>query len=195
MLKSNIERLCQEIKILNDSLKKEIKKYYWEKLLSFLEINKLDDNIKFKNSILKITFTFSKGTKNNNWSILYIHYTKNYNTANYCFSETSEDEIRSDNQDIQKKSRISFGYMNGKYFIKPNFRELKVYKDDNLPRLYNLDYEYELGLFGDDLDILLKKYSDNYNIPEWMAVSFLTQIRKQKKMPIDIIKYFVDYDK
>ena len=73
------------------------------------------------------------------------------------------------------ENTIMFGKSN-KYFIKKNKKfvddvNLHVYKNKTTDELYivNKDYEYELDL--DEQKLLVTKYSKNYNIPEWFAIT------------------------
>jgi len=205
-------RLIEEIKEKQSLLDDHTKKYYWNRLLKLvlpsanlhtsLSLDEDDDRNPYIDTIVKIRFIFSifslsnneNSKSNNDWKILYTHKTKHYNTSNYCLNDSSEDDLRRRNDDGLKITKISFGYENGTYFINTRNKEIKVYICEFLPYTYNSDYEYEIGIFGEDVDSLMEKYVDNYNIPEWIAISCFLKIRERKISPDQVYKYFTDIE-
>jgi len=169
-----ILKLIAEIKEKQFLLDNHIRQYYWDKLLKLILLS--NDRNSYVDTIDKIHFIFS--LSNDNWKITYTHKTKHYNTSNYCLNSSSEDDLRKRNDNGLKITKIIFGYEDGTYFIKTKNKEIKVYMCELLPFIYNSDYEYEIGIFGEDVDDLMKKYSYNYNIPEWLAISCFLKIRK-----------------
>jgi hypothetical protein len=172
-----ILKLMSEIKKKQEKLDEYIKNYNWLKLQKFILNNKNDS---YLNTIDDIVFKFYLSQQSDDWKITYIHKTKYYNTSNYCLNYTSENDLRGRNNDGLKITKIKFGYKNKNYFMKTKNKEIRVYTHDFLPYIYNSDYEYEIGIFGEDVDFLIKKYANNYNVPEWLAISCFLEIIKKK---------------
>ena len=187
MTSSIILKLFNEIKEKQYLLDDHIKKYNWDHLIRLISI---EDKNSYLRTIKKITFEFQTSQ---NWKIAYIHETNHYNTSNYCLNDSSEDELRNRNVDGLETTKIAFGYTDGSYFIKTKNEEIKVYMPKGIPYVYNSDYEYEIGVFGEDVDDLMKKYSYNYNIPEWLAISCFLKIREKRMSSVDIYNYFTSW--
>jgi len=125
----------------------------------------------------------------NTWQISYVHYTKSYNPVDYLYStntDSDNDVIENQEADVSKpegstpdknefsrkhkKTRIVFGKA-AKYFIKGGV-QLNIYRNTTGEiRITNPDYEFDLDL--DEQRSLSRTYSENYNLPEWFAISVL----------------------
>lgn len=185
-----IHDIINDIKRKEKELDKHLLKYYKNVLMDFVNISQ---NNHFLSTIRHIKFNFPKKTSHTDWKITYIHETEHYNTANYCYDIASESELRRKNTDNTRRFKVIFGYKGGKYFINMKNTEISLYTN-KYPFLYNLNYEYEIGVYGEDVDHLIKRYSRNPNIPEWLAIKFFLLIRKREITPDkiwDIMKIII----
>lgn len=107
----------------------------------------------------------------NTWQLSYLHNTLNFNANDYANNEDSEDnENESKTLSTMKETRIIFGKLN-KYFIKGGIK-LNVYRNTaGELRVHNPDYEFDLDL--EEQRILVREYSSNYNLPEWLAIKIM----------------------
>jgi hypothetical protein len=120
------------------------------------------------------------------WDISYIHTTNDYNSNDYNFDIESEDE-----SDVRLKiSNVHFGKAK-KYYIKGNgIRQsrFKLYKNSRKDlRIINTDYDIELDM--DEQFELIGKYSENKNIPEWLAIKVFLHICENEWQDQHIINY------
>lgn len=124
------------------------------------------------------------------WYISYLHHTDNYNVNDYILHEDSEVE----NEDKAKDTNITFGYetQNGKpkYYIKGNSQtRFKVYRTNKKSlSIVNTDYDVDLDI--DEQTELIEKYSNNNNIPEWLALKILLYFRENEWENSNIVAYF-----
>ena len=107
--------------------------------------------------------------------IVYTHRTESYELNDYCLNEESESEEGSN--PITKETRIEFGYCDGKFYINGK-TPIHVYSKRDVPHIpytYSSTYEHEL----DDCSqaLLLDKYLDNKNIPEWLVIGFFKALK------------------
>ena len=192
-LKKKINNLSEDMGEKQKELEILILEFFKIKIKKFISLNLSEKENTYWNTIKSFYFSqcgFSNIENNNNaWKCIYIHETDNYIINNYCINEESEDE---DLLPCFKRTKICFGYNNGKYFIQnDSFRELNdiinVYTRKKLPYLYNLEYE---NICEIDTDDIMEIYSNNIDIPEWLLIKFLLQINHHKYYPSKIKRYF-----
>jgi len=148
-----------------ESLKKEIinlEKTLSQKRSQFfrLRLFKLVNFVGISSIIGDIEFDIDE-----NWSITYTHYTDKYDENNYIYD--SDSELETDPR--PKTTKITFGNNEG-YFIQGNHGDrFIIYRNSkNILRIVNADYTAEIGIA--DQTELVKNYSNNINIPEWLAI-------------------------
>lgn len=189
---NNIYKIMDEIKnkiilLLNEIEKKQydlkilLSEFFIDRVKSFLIFDPDNDN---DNEIYKTVKSFYFSQNDNEWKCKYIHKTNNYTFNNYCIDSESEDDVMNP---YPKKTKISFGYINGKYYIKCENDDIKVYTRKNLPKLFSLEYEYQSSMSQYEI---MNIYSKNKNIPEWLAIRFLLQVFRQKFFPEKVKNYF-----
>lgn len=113
------------------------------------------------------------------WQITYTHQTNNYSSAMYSYNESESDDDHTSEMEsaddhsavksgIQKETRITFGKSN-KYFVRGGIK-LHVYRNTaGELRVINPEYEFDLDL--DEQKKLVREYSENYDLPEWFAIT------------------------
>jgi hypothetical protein len=118
------------------------------------------------------------------WCISYNHETHNYDTSDYAYNEDSADE----NNNVRFNScKISFGKTK-KYFIKGGIA-LNIYRiSSGELRITNPDYDFDIDI--EDQYNLMKTYSKNYNLPEWLAIKMILYISDNKWDDQSIINHF-----
>jgi len=125
------------------------------------------------------------------WIISYNHLTKEYNENNYINDIDSEVET----EIYEKNTNIKFGFKKIKshdvlrHFItgNPN-QKFKVYRNSKkILSIINTQYELELDI--DEHISLIEKYSNNLNIPEWLALKTFLFIRSNELSDKDFISY------
>lgn len=153
-------------------------------LMRFLKIIKSSEEELLAGGVSNLEFHITP----NEWKISYDHETDNFNGNNYNYHSDSDDE---EIKDRIKISNVEFG-MARKYYIKgTNIRStrFKIYKNSKKElRIINADYDIELDL--DDQYSLVKKYTNNYTIPEWVAIRFFLYMAKNDLESEDIINHF-----
>ena len=207
--------LIQDIFVLSKEI--DEKKYKLKTLLSKFFMNKVKLFISFdltndESSFYKTIQLFHFSPNRNGWKCHYIHETSSYSLNNYCIDSdsedivdledtTSEDVIEVKDVDVidvievkddmpkpyYKKTKISFGYKNGKYYLDCKNGDIKVFTSNNLPKLYSLSYEYAANV--DQYDVM-NQYTRDKNIPEWLAIRFFLQVYRHKYYVEKINKYF-----
>jgi hypothetical protein len=121
------------------------------------------------------------------WSIRYTHYTPCFNWFNYNYiDDDTEEKFYDDDKPIAKHSEIVFG-KNKTYFIHGGLK-FNVYRNSNKElRIINVDYDIDLDI--EQQSNLIKNYTQNANIPEWVALSILMYMIEHSWDDIDIIRY------
>jgi len=151
------------------AIEKLIQTYRYSSLKNLMD--KTDD---FWDTISGIKIT-ALGDKTPSIKIIYVHYTEHYTLNDYCLNEDSETE-EAENMMV-KETRIEFGYSEGRFYISGK-TPIRVYSKRDSPQIpyaYSSTYEHEL----DDCNqaLLLDKYLDNKNVPEWLAIGFFKALR------------------
>lgn len=132
---------------------------------------KTDD---FWNTITDIKIIASYN-KTSDIKISYTHLSEQYAINDYCLNEDSETE-EVDNF-MNKETRIEFGYRDRRFYINGK-TPIRVYsKRDalHIPYAYSSTYEHELD--EPNQALLLDKYLNNKNIPEWLVIGFFKALR------------------
>lgn len=127
-----------------------------------LMIDKTDEEL-IELGVKDVIFTHDPETFE--WNINYT-ITVLYDENSYNYNSDSE----VDDEPEKKTFVISFG-KSKKYYIKGNKNNrFKIYKNSKKElRVINEDYDIELDV-DEEQDDLIKSYSLNYNIPEWVAI-------------------------
>jgi hypothetical protein len=128
----------------------------------------------FWNTITNIKI-ISHYNKISDIKISYTHSAEHYSINDYCLNEDSETE-ESDTF-VNKETRIEFGYHDRRFFINGK-TPIRVYsKRDalHIPYAYSSTYEHELD--EPNQALLLDKYLNNKNIPEWLVIGFFKALR------------------
>jgi hypothetical protein len=163
------------------------------------EIHRLEDRLLYNKNILflyRLSKLYKKSSNisdididvdpvNLTWSIQYNHRSNNYSSNYYDYN--NNDEYPDKKSEICKKNtKISFG-KNKKYFIKGGIA-YNIYRNssDEL-RIINKDYDLELDM--KQQKNLIIRYSKNFDIPEYMALSVLLYISDNKWDDESIIHY------
>lgn len=191
-IKGKIVKLSEEMDNKQKKLKKLISKFYRKKAEDFIMLDLSETEDIYWKTIK--SFNFSQNSNSDApaeiaWKCKYIHETNNFISTSYGVNSDSDYEFTL--VPCFKKTRVSFGYMNRKYYIRScsiSSDSVNVYTIDQLPRLYSIDYENTCD--QDTMDDIMKKYSINYNIPEWMMIRFFLQISRHKFYPKRLKKYF-----
>jgi hypothetical protein len=183
---ANLEKEIKELEVILNEKKRQ------------LFINRLQTicGRKFANSnISSIKINVNSGPDPLEWCISYEHKTNNYKESAYSVasSNTTDDEEAAphvykedgeDNTGIAKSSTITFG-KSAKYYIKGG-RKFAIYRNAaNELRIINKDYEYDLDL--DEQHALINKYTENTDIPEWMAIKIFLYLSDNKWSDEDFI--------
>ena len=140
--------------------------------------------IKHFDTIKNINFISSSG----GWIYKYVHTTSSYTMDNYCINSESENG----RTPIKKRSNVSIVYRKKKnsYTINVDDKRsvIRIQTKNNEPHLYSIEYVDEF----DDDEILstMKKYRNNKDIPEWLAINLLLRIAKKKIDHEKIAKIF-----
>jgi hypothetical protein len=183
-----MEKLRDEIMLLEKDLADKKKQLFLKRLEKIAGCSFVDSGI------LNLNITINQ--EENTWQISYVHYTKEYNINDYAYrvgtdSENEDNNVSSNggnennianennivNNHIKKKSKIVFG-KSAKYYIKGGI-PLNVYRNTTGEiRITNLDYEFDLDL--DEQRSLTRTYSENYNLPEWLAIAVLIYMSDNK---------------
>lgn len=164
------------IKSLQNKLKTHINILYNTRLCNLIKTE-------LKN-IKKISYKFD--SKNNDWEIEYLHQTNKFNNNDYL--NDSDDLLCYHNE--FKKSIITFGSSNNKYFIHGSKIPFRLFMSKkNKLRIMNLNYRFELD--PDEHDELMFNYRQNKCIPEWLAISVLWRFTKSWNSQ-HLIEYFTD---
>jgi hypothetical protein len=134
--------------------------------------------------IKKIKFDIGVDT----WNITYIHHTNKYDENDYDFDSDSEGET----EVCPKTTQIRFGKTLKYYIKRPSgirSTRFKLYRNSKKElRVINTDYDIELDM--DEQMELIHKYSENKNIPEWMALKVIIYICENEWQDNHIINYF-----
>lgn len=176
---SSIQQLEDECKKLAILLKDKSSMLYIKRLFKIA-------NITDTSTISDIKLKFTDHEK---WSISYKHKTSNYNISDYVCNEDSEIETNTPKQ-LTRISNMRFGLRNNNYYIVGNSESSKfsIFRlSSNVMRAYNIDYEIELD--QDEQYDLLTRYSENINIPEWLALRVFIYMIDNKIDDIDLYNY------
>jgi len=121
------------------------------------------------------------------WRIKYDHHTDKYNVNDYNNSADSDEET----EIKEKKTTVSFGVSN-KYYIKTSstqYIRFKIYMNSKKElRIINEYYDIELDL--EEQEVLLERYANNKNIPEWLAIRFFRFMSENEWYNEEIIHHF-----
>ncbi len=116
------------------------------------------------------------------WSVTYTHKTNHYHRCLYkpddeldADESTQEPEI----EYVEKESTVQFGRDKRKYIRADRANRFSLYtnSDDEL-RIINKDYDVLLDL--EQQEVLIHRYSTNYDIPEWFAIRIFLFMEKNK---------------
>jgi hypothetical protein len=134
--------------------------------------------------VSNVKFEILSDNKSLEWNISYTHYTDMYDENAYINSSDSEAETTP----AQKTTYINFG-KGKKYYIRGNGNNrFKIYKNSkNDLRIINTDYDIELDL--EDQEELIKRYSENKHIPEWLAIKAFSYLSENTWSDEHIINY------
>jgi hypothetical protein len=111
------------------------------------------------------------------WVIGYTHKTNHYNENNYNCGDESETEVESK----PKISKILFGHSDTYFLSGQNTHvgRFKIYTNSQKTlRVINSDYDIELD--RDAQSELIRQYTENNAIPEWIALKFFTYMCDNK---------------
>ncbi len=175
---------CEILQMEHD-LNEKKKLLYLQRLYKILGYN--NDNVPNINSIIINTDEI-----NDTWYISYIHKTNEYNTLDYLY-EKNEDNIYEKTSKTSKTSKIIFGSNithsgTKKYFIKGGVL-LDLYKTSvNELRIINLEYQFDIDY--DEQKDLITGYSENINIPEYVAIKFMMYMSDNEWDDTAIINHF-----
>lgn len=123
----------------------------------------------------------------NTWQISYLHHTDTYDPSAYAYDESADDSNNEDPTIAARNTSIVFGKAK-KYFIKGGIK-LNVYRNSTGElRIINPDYEFDLDL--EEQKKLMLHYSENNNLPEWLAIKVLLYISDNKWDDQSIINHF-----
>ena len=125
------------------------------------------------------------------WIIHYIHKTLLYDENNYINDEDSSVETIMHEKETSIKFGVKFTNDKLKHFIIGNpSQKFKIYRNSSgILSILNEHYEYELSIKKQIS--LIKKYSNNPNIPEWLALKMFLHIRKEEISNNDILLYLM----
>jgi len=169
-----MNELRNEILVLEKELTEKKKQLFLKRLEKIAGCAFIDSGI--------LNLNISTNHEDNTWQISYIHYTKEYDVNDYMSavgtdSDADVTEVAESSSPIPKKTKIVFGKMS-KYYIKGGIA-LNVYRNTTGEiRITNPDYEFDLDL--DEQRILVRGYSENYNLPEWFAIALLIYMSDNK---------------
>lgn len=150
------DSLKSDITLLKKILDKKTDTLFKYRFYKFIKLHEFPN-------ITDITFDIDINTDNNNWSITYTHDTNNYSSSNYNYLKCNKIVTTE-----QKTTTITFG-RNGGYFIMGNNDKFRVYKNKNKKiRVLNESYESKLDI--EDQRMLMDRYIENKDIPEWLAI-------------------------
>jgi len=170
------EKLKNEINQLIETL--DAKKNELFNLRLFNMIGKNEEDLKLA-GICNVRFT----NDDDEWNISYTHEINCYNENDYINSIDSETETTP----LKKSFLMTFG-KGKKYYIRGNGTRFKIYKNSkNDLRIINVDYDIELDL--DEQETLIEKYSENLNIPEWLAIKVFKYMSENDWSDENIISY------
>ena len=130
-------------------------------------------------------------TNDKDFTITYTHHTSAYDENTYVNDNDSHVET----EIYEKTTHIIFGKTtisekSSKYYIKGNrSARFKIYRiSKNILSIINKEYDTELDI--DEQIELIEKYSENPNIPEWLALKVFLYIRENGWDDNIIINYF-----
>jgi hypothetical protein len=119
------------------------------------------------------------------WKINYTHHIENYSECSYVNDQSSEEDA----DPIIKTFDMSFGKnLKKRYFITGAYNRFRIYKNSrNILRVINADYDLELD--SEEQDDLIERYSNNTNIPEWLALNVFIFMIENEWDDIDLINH------
>lgn len=179
-LVKKIFALSKNINKKNRKLKTLLSEYFTCKVKLFIALDPFNDESNYYETIKSFYFS----PNNNDWKCKYVHETLNHALNNYCIDSDLENKEMSP---CYKKIKVSFGNINGIYYLDCENEFIKVYTSNRLPKLYSTEYEYAANV--DQYDIM-DQYSKNKNIAEWLAIRFFLQVYRHKYYVEKINKYF-----
>jgi hypothetical protein len=163
-------KLKAEIIYLEEQLDNKLTEFFLIRLRKMLGISEhgLKDN-----GVTSITINIGIDS----WVIGYTHKTDQYNENNYNCGDESETETESKS----KISKILFGHTDNYFLSGQNTHvgRFKIYTNSQKTlRVINSDYDIELD--KDAQSELIRQYTENAAIPEWVALKIFTYMCDNK---------------
>lgn len=171
------QKIRDEIKTLEAELKEKKTKLFNARLLKLLEMT--EEQVK---DFGVENIAINMGTEE--WNITYNHHTDNYTENNYIHDDGSEIEF----DPVKRKFTIQFG-KNKKYYIKGNGNNRFTIYRNGLKKLRVSSSQYSVELDLDEHAKLIENYSNNPDIPEWLALKIFIYMSKDNWSDENIIIY------
>jgi hypothetical protein len=129
----------------------------------------------------------------NKWNIEYSHYTEKFNIDDYNWHDEPIKLTKlTDKPETSyiHRSIVRFG-ISKKYYIEgENIRDkqFRIYrKRNNILQIINTDYDIELDM--EEQDELINEYCDNYDLPEWLALTVFQHMKRNDWEDVHLINY------